>query len=147
MTYIPREEQNSYWKKYAERHLVDKTIAHVRNMTEDEASGIGWLTTRPLVLIMEDGSYVFPSKDDEGNDGGFFFGKFKVGELVGKKITSVGYMTEEEARNVGYDFRPLIMFLDEEEWIFPCSNKTNIDGGALFGASESGEELTFPVLR
>ena len=114
-------------------------------MTEEEADAMDW-TTRPLALIMEDGSYIFPSKDDEGNNGGVFLGRFAENELVGKKITFVGYMTEEEASNAGYFQRPLIMHLDDREWIYPCRDEEGNDGGAIFGSSANGEELTFPVI-
>tara|TARA_B000000460_G_scaffold234948_1_gene195793 strand:- start:2572 stop:3009 length:438 start_codon:yes stop_codon:yes gene_type:complete len=145
MSRIPKEEQNDYWNNYAKRHLLDKVIAHTRYMTEDEANAIDW-TTRPLALIMEDGSYIFPSMDDEGNDGGAFAGEFVENELVGKKITFVGYMTEEESRNTRYNHRPIIMLLDDGGWIYPCRDGERNDGGAMFGTSANGEELTFPVI-
>jgi hypothetical protein len=37
---------------------------------------LGWEQI-PLVIFFNDGSYMFPSQDDEGNDGGSLFTSFK----------------------------------------------------------------------
>lgn len=58
--------------KVAEK-LVGKTIKEVRYMTKEEAEEMMWYK-RPIVIFFTDGSHMFPSMDDEGNDGGALFG-------------------------------------------------------------------------
>jgi hypothetical protein len=53
--------------------IVGKTIKAVRYMTKKEADEMGWYK-RPIVILFTDGSHMFPSTDDEGNDGGALFG-------------------------------------------------------------------------
>lgn len=60
------------WQKESEKFLVGKTIKSVRYMTDEEAKEIGWFK-RPLIVIFDDGEYVFASADDEGNEGGALF--------------------------------------------------------------------------
>jgi hypothetical protein len=43
-------------------------------MTKQEAKAMYW-ESRPLAIFFTDGSLIFPSMDDEGNDGGTLFGK------------------------------------------------------------------------
>ena len=57
------------WTKKAKSKLVGKKIAGVRWMTRDEATQSGW-HNRPIVLVLDDGTWVAPMSDDEGNDGG-----------------------------------------------------------------------------
>lgn len=75
MNIMSKQERVKYWTDYANKHLVGKTIQHVRWMTEDEAVHMGWERTRPIVIQFTDGSLVFPSADDEGNYGGALFGQ------------------------------------------------------------------------
>ena len=67
------------WTKYAKKHLKGRTIIQLRYMTDKEADGIGWVS-RPLVLQLDNGSIIFPSQDDEGNDGGTLFGQNRDNE-------------------------------------------------------------------
>lgn len=70
-----KEEQHKHWNTYARKHLVGKTIKAVGWMTEEEAAHVGWEHSRPIVIEFTDGSLIFPSADDEGNDGGAMFGQ------------------------------------------------------------------------
>jgi hypothetical protein len=70
-----KKEQTKYWMDYAKKHLVGKTIKAVSWMTGDEAVHLGWEYSRPVVIEFTDGSMIFPSADDEGNDGGALFGQ------------------------------------------------------------------------
>lgn len=60
------------WAEKAAALLVGKTITGVRYITEKEREGLGW-SKRSLVLILDDGTYLWPSADDEGNNAGSFF--------------------------------------------------------------------------
>jgi len=64
---------DEYWAEVAETHLLGRTIVGCRYMSREEAEGMDWYS-RPLVLELDDGALVFPSRDDEGNDGGALFG-------------------------------------------------------------------------
>jgi hypothetical protein len=52
--------------------LVGKKITKVRYMTEKERDQIGW-DARPIVIILDDGTALYPSQDDEGNNAGSIF--------------------------------------------------------------------------
>ena len=56
----------------AEKFLVGRRIKEVRYLTKDEAEQMYW-SKRPLVIIFDNGSYMFASADDEGNNGGALF--------------------------------------------------------------------------
>lgn len=60
------------WTKQIADFLVGKTIKEVRYMTEEECKQMMWYN-RPLVIAFTDGSWIFPSMDDEGNDGGAMY--------------------------------------------------------------------------
>jgi len=67
------EEREKHWNKYAKDRLVGRSVVSVRYLTAEEAEDMGWYS-RSLVIAFDDGSYIFPSQDDEGNDGGALFG-------------------------------------------------------------------------
>ena len=60
------------WTRDIARALLGKTITKVEYMPEDEAEQFGW-DHRPIILRLNDGSYLWPSMDDEGNNGGALF--------------------------------------------------------------------------
>jgi hypothetical protein len=69
------------WETDIKKHLVGKTVANVRYLTDKEQQGMGWYR-KALVIIFTDGSYMFPSADDEGNDAGALFTNFKGLETI-----------------------------------------------------------------
>jgi len=52
--------------------LIHKTIVSVRYMTDQEKQAFGW-TKKSLVIQLNDGTVLFASRDEEGNDAGTFF--------------------------------------------------------------------------
>ena len=68
------------WKKAATQALVGKRISSVEWMTKKDAEENGF-HKRPLVITFDDGSWMFPMMDDEGNDGG--------------SLASTGFKTQE----------------------------------------------------
>jgi hypothetical protein len=54
------------WTEIA-KMLEGRTIVHVRYLTEEEAED--WFG-RPVVMFLDNGEYIIPIADDEGNDGG-----------------------------------------------------------------------------
>jgi hypothetical protein len=69
---IQHKSVKDIWNERAEA-LIGKKIVEARYMTPEEVEAQGW-SQSVIVLIFDDGSYVFPSMDDEGNNGGALFG-------------------------------------------------------------------------
>ena len=57
------------WKKTAEKWFVGKKIVACRYMTPEETDETMW-NNRPICLLLDDGTWIIPQCDDEGNDGG-----------------------------------------------------------------------------
>ena len=57
------------WTERVKKHLVGRTIVKVLYLPRKYAKKLDWLE-RPIVLRLDDGSYIYPMRDDEGNDGG-----------------------------------------------------------------------------
>jgi hypothetical protein len=60
------------WIKKISKLLVGKKIVRIQYMTEKDAEEQGWYR-RPIQIRLEDGTWLTPSQDDEGNDGGSLF--------------------------------------------------------------------------
>lgn len=58
-----------HWTKEANRLLVNKRIVQVRYMTDEEQRAFSW-SNKAVVLQLDDGTLLFPSMDDEGNNAG-----------------------------------------------------------------------------
>ncbi len=61
--------------------LVGRTVVAVRHMTEEELETEGWgnYLLAPTVIVLDDTTIVYPSRDDEGNGPGVLFGVDKDG--------------------------------------------------------------------
>ena len=57
------------WTNKAEKQLLGFKIVKVEYMTEGECEETGW-DNRPLAIMLDNGSWLIPRRDDEGNDGG-----------------------------------------------------------------------------
>jgi len=69
------EDYSTYVKNEWGR-VVGKTITSVRQLSEDEAEGMGWDNCGravPVVFMLNDGSCLIPSQDPEGNGPGHVF--------------------------------------------------------------------------
>ena len=55
------------------KQLENKKVVKVRYLTDQELKDFGW-SKSPLVILFEDGSYIFAQSDDEGNNGGCLSG-------------------------------------------------------------------------
>ena len=64
--------KEKYWSDVANEVLLNKKIVHVRYMTLEEASELGWYK-RSVVFYLEDKTMLYISMDDEGNDGGSMY--------------------------------------------------------------------------
>lgn len=75
---MPAKTAKDHSKYIAEEFgsLVGKTVVKVRQMTQDECDQFMWDARYgevPIVLELNDGSFVVPSQDPEGNGAGFLF--------------------------------------------------------------------------
>jgi hypothetical protein len=61
-----------HWLIEAKSQLLNRKIVEVRYMTHEEMENFGWYN-RPVVMVLDDGNTIFPSTDDEGNNGGALF--------------------------------------------------------------------------
>jgi hypothetical protein len=57
------------WKNRLSPEILGQRIVRLRYMTKKEAEGFGWYSC-PLMMQLENGTWLIPSKDDEMNDGG-----------------------------------------------------------------------------
>lgn len=62
--------------KAAEALLVGRRIVGVRFLTDEEQRSLYWFRKAP-VIELDDGNFLFPSADDEGNDAGALFTSFE----------------------------------------------------------------------
>lgn len=65
-------EVEEKWTLDAQALLVGKKVVDVRYMTEAEAEESMWYS-RPIIIVFDDGTYLIPMADDEGNNGGSLF--------------------------------------------------------------------------
>ena len=57
------------WKNRLSPEILGQRIVRVRYMTKTEAEDWGWYSC-PLMMMLENGTWLIHSKDDENNDGG-----------------------------------------------------------------------------
>ena len=65
--------------------------------------------------------------------------------LVGKTIDKIEYLSEKEAKDVGWYKRPLCIKLSDGTWIMPMQDDEGNDGGAI--ATSIKELPTIPVFH
>ena len=75
------DETESRWTKVAAEMLKGRRIVDVGYMSAKDAKRLGW-SDRPVVLHLDDGNIVFPSMDDEGNNGGALFTNDKKTDVL-----------------------------------------------------------------
>ena len=63
------KDRTKYWTQFAADKLVGKRIVKVEYFTSKEAEDATWYS-RPVCFQLEDGLWLYPMRDDEGNDGG-----------------------------------------------------------------------------
>ena len=66
-------DAKKYWNKKANKLLVGRKIVKVQWMNDKEIEEIGW-HSKPVCMQLDDGTWIFPMADDEGNDGGALAG-------------------------------------------------------------------------
>lgn len=61
------------WTQFAIKKLLGRKVAEVRYLTFDEQQEMEFLDNT-LVIFFDDGSFIFPMADDEGNNVGTLAG-------------------------------------------------------------------------
>jgi len=70
------KDKNGYkteWSVKIGKKLVGRKIVNVRWMDDQEVEDMDWYKSA-VVIELDDGTLLFPSRDDEGNDAGSLFG-------------------------------------------------------------------------
>ena len=66
---MSKKDYTKMWNKTANKLLLGKKIIKVEYMSSEEADKGMWYS-RPVRIILDDGTNILPMSDDEGNDGG-----------------------------------------------------------------------------
>ena len=70
------------WLKVLRKNLLGKKIVKVMYLPKDVTEEIGWYKRPPLIQF-DDGSFLYPQMDDEGNEGGaLYYQKGDKGETL-----------------------------------------------------------------
>jgi hypothetical protein len=69
---MTNEQMEERWNGLASDLLKGKKIVSVRYMNEEEKEMLGW-HSRCVIITLDDGTAIYPSRDDEGNDAGALF--------------------------------------------------------------------------
>tara|TARA_R110002012_G_scaffold37090_1_gene104263 strand:+ start:6487 stop:6798 length:312 start_codon:yes stop_codon:yes gene_type:complete len=63
------KDRTEYWTKYVADKLIGRTIVKIEYMSSREAVESMWYS-RPVCILLDNGKWLYPMRDDEGNDGG-----------------------------------------------------------------------------
>lgn len=66
------EESRKHWELYVTKALFGRKIVAARYLNDAEMENLGW-DKSGIVLLLDDGNYIYPSRDDEGNGAGALF--------------------------------------------------------------------------
>ena len=66
------KDARKHWEDKASKLLLGRKIVSVEWMTNQEADELDW-SSRPVCMMLDDGTWIYPQRDDEGNDGGALF--------------------------------------------------------------------------
>jgi hypothetical protein len=65
-----------YWTDKISKNLVGRKITKVEYLPVEEMEDAGWYK-RPIAIQLDNGHWIVPLQDDEGNDGGAMCTTFK----------------------------------------------------------------------
>jgi hypothetical protein len=63
------EELSNSWKTRIEKYLKGRTIVKIEYCSEEEMEHQGW-HNQPIQILLDNGTWLTPTSDDEGNNGG-----------------------------------------------------------------------------
>jgi hypothetical protein len=70
--------------------------------------------------------------------------KIRAG-LVGRKITSVAWLDEDQTSEVGWVKRPIVITLDDDTDLIPVTDEEQNDGGVLLHVTQTESKILFTV--
>lgn len=70
--------------------------------------------------------------------------RIAAAQLVGRTITKVRYMSQEEADDLGWYSRPVVMILSDGNVVFCSADDEGNNGGALF--TNDKDQPVLPVI-
>jgi len=73
---IEEKTPEQYWTDLITKHLVGRKIVKVEYIPQDEMDENMWYK-RPISIQLDNGHWITPLMDDEGNDGGAMSTTFK----------------------------------------------------------------------
>lgn len=76
-----KETAEQRWTDIASKRLKGHTITDCRYLTTEERDMLGW-DKRCIVLVLDNGTLIYPGMDDEANDGGALLGNDTEGEFT-----------------------------------------------------------------
>lgn len=151
-----KTQREIYWTEYAKSKLISKVISSVFSFDKESIDNMGWDKSPNFGLEFTDGSVIFPSSDDEGNDAGHFALRSDSPNknIVGFYVSDVKYLTDTEKKDLGFYKNGLVIKLRNPNpnniletclIVAQCDAEGN-DSGVVLGNSKDGEEWTFPTL-
>ena len=75
------------WQDKAEKILLGRKIIKVEWITDKECEEMMW-DSKPISMLLDDGTWIYPSADDEGNDAGALFTTSEVESCL--PVMSIG---------------------------------------------------------
>ena len=70
-----------YWTDLITKKLVGRKITRVEYISSQECSDNMWYK-RPIAILLDDKDWIFPTMDDEGNDGGAIHTTIKELQII-----------------------------------------------------------------
>ena len=67
-------------------YFADRELSSDEYMSEEEMKETMW-NNRPICLLLDDGTWIIPQRDDEGNDGGSLYVVNTVKDECGNHTT------------------------------------------------------------
>ena len=94
-----KAEARKRWTAEAKKHLLSRKIIGVKYMSDSEQKDCVW-SNAAVVLLLDNGTLVWPSADDEGNDAGALFGISESGEDITLPVLGEINCSDEDYRLV-----------------------------------------------
>ena len=75
------QELTDVWNKRVSKLLVGRKIIKVEYTSQKDAKEQGWYK-RPVQIQLDNGVWLTPTSDDEGNDGGAIYTNLKGNSII-----------------------------------------------------------------
>jgi hypothetical protein len=78
---MTNKELTDVWNKRVSKLLVGRKIIKVEYISEEDANEQGW-DSRPVQIQLDNGVWLTPTSDDEGNNGGAIHTNLKNNSII-----------------------------------------------------------------